>query len=72
MKSEPWKKSFLEYRNARHIFPYENIPTAHIKRKMRQNRIKSINEIQNSENNDIIFLHEGNIILLICSGQGSK
>ena len=60
IKSEPWKRSFLQYRDARHIFPdNENIPTAHTKRKMRQNRIKSIYDIENSENTDIIFLHEG-------------
>ena len=28
---------------------------------MRPNRIKSINDIENSENTDIIFLHEGKI-----------
>ena len=60
IKSEPWKRSFLQYRDARHIFPdNENIPTAHTKRKMRPNRIKSIYDIENSENTDIIFLHEG-------------
>ena len=37
---------------------------------MRQNRIKSIYDIENSENTDIIFLHEGNDFRVATSDHG--